>query len=384
MTSPTDRTGADRCPGALQPFSAEDGLIVRARIPGGQVTTATLSALMRLAVAHGTPRIQLTTRANLQIRGLPDPLPEIIPQRIADAGLLPSTTHERARNILAAPSGERLGRRARDLDRLLQRRPRLAQLPGRFLMLLTDSGGVGLTEPYDLAYVESGASGGLLLVGGAAGAGRVPPAGGTGRRTVLGRRADPAVALHEMLDLAERFLSERPDERTWNIRDLSPGSPLLNGFAPVTVAVGAPLLPGTRGGDLVAGVPLGLLEPRQLDALRAVSDTVTVTPWRSVLVPGGAAHAEALAAAGLVTTPDSSWARISACPGAPHCARAVSETLSLARDCAATLPASGPRLHLVGCERRCGSPRTEHVAVVGARGTEEVREALARSVPSSP
>lgn len=338
---------------------------MRARIPGGEVAISTLQALMRLAIECGTPRIQLTTRANLQIRGLDDPMPPDVAERMADIGLLPSMTHERARNIIAAPTSQLIRERARLLDRMLQARPALADLPGRFLFLLTDRTGLGLTEPYDIAYVDRGDGTGTLLADG------------------RGRPCDADSALEAALELAERFLSERADERVWNIRDRPPESPLLDTFESVSATAGAPLVPGPLNDDLVVGVPLGLLEPAQLTALESVADSVVVTPWRALLVEGGAEHAGTLAASGLITTSQSTWVRLSACPGAPHCARALSETLNLARECAAQLPVEGPRVHLVGCERRCGHPRGENVTVVGARDPADVRDAITRSVPSS-
>lgn len=355
------RDGRDRCPGALAPFSADDGLIVRARVPGGEVLVDQLAALMSIGRDLGAPRVQITTRANLQVRGLPSPLPSEVAERIADAGLLPSPSHEKARNILAAPANAVLRERARELDIRLCDRPALAELPGRFLMLLTDGTGVGLTEPYDIAYVDHEDGSGVLLVDG------------------VGRECASSDALSAILDLAEAFLLTRTDERQWNIRDLPAGSGLLEGFDPLTIERGAPLVPGARGADLVVGVPLGLINEAQLAALQAVTDRVVVTPWRSLLVPDGARQAASLAAAGLVTTPRSTWNRISACTGAPYCARAASETMQLAADCAQALPVEGPRIHLVGCERQCGHPRTEHVSVIGADDVDGVRAAVASS-----
>lgn len=353
------RDGRDRCPGALAPFAADDGLIVRARVPGGEVGITSLHALMSIGRDHGTPLVQLTTRANLQVRGLPSPLPPDVAERMAAAGLLPSLSHEKARNILAAPLSPALRARARELDVLLCGRPALADLPGRFLFLLTDESGIGLTEPYDVAYVDRGDRSGLLLAGG------------------VGRECVAADALPAMLDLAEGFLADRTDERQWNLRDLPAGSALLDGFVALDVAIGSPLRAGPVGADLVAGVPLGLIDEPQLAALGAVTDRVVVTPWRSVVVPGGAAFVSELEDAGFVVGPQSTWNRLSACTGAPHCARALSETMNLARECAASLPVGGPRVHLVGCERRCGHPRTEHVTVVGARSVDDVRAAVA-------
>lgn len=352
------REGRDRCPGALAPFSAEDGLIVRARVPGGEVMVGQLEALMAIGREHGTPRVQLTTRSNLQVRGLPDPLPSDVAERIAQAGLLPSASHEKARNILAAPFNPELRAMAHELDQRLCERPVLADLPGRFLFLLSDATGVGLTEPYDVAYVDQGEGRGLLVSCGA-------------QRACL--RAE---AIAAMLGVAEAFLAERTSERQWNIRDLPDPEELLDGFTAASLTPGDPPVPGVAGEDLVAGVPLGLIDEMQLAALSQVTAEVVVTPWRSVVVPGGAAHADQLAEAGLVVTAGSPWNRISACTGAPYCARAHSETMNLARECAQVLATHGPRIHLVGCQRTCGRPRTEHIAVVGAATVADVRAAV--------
>ena len=94
---------ADRCPGVLRPHLAADGAMVRVRIPGGQTTGATLGRLGALAAAYGSGLLQLTSRGSLQIRGLPDPVPDEFVAGVTAAGLLPSATHERVRNIVASP-----------------------------------------------------------------------------------------------------------------------------------------------------------------------------------------------------------------------------------------------------------------------------------------
>lgn len=353
MTPATTRTGADRCPGTLQPFRAEDGLIVRVRVPGGEMSVATLQTLARIAEQHGDPRLHLTSRANLQLRGLPDPLPDDVSVRIAEAGLLPSPSHERARNILAAPMSPRQRQRARDLDALLQQRPNLAGLPGRFLMLLTEGDGLGLSEPFDIAFLEQDDGHGLLLANG------------------RGRRLPVADAFDAMLDLAERFLAERADDRVWNIKDLPAGSMLLSGLDPVSVSAAPPLVPGTRDADLIVGLPLGLITGEQLSAIADVTDRVVLTPWRAVLIEDGAPRAADLERTGLITRRASTWSRLSACPGAPYCSRAATDTMDLAAEYAATMPADGPRVHLVGCDRACGRPRTEHRLVVAARSLSD-------------
>lgn len=280
MTPLTARTGADRCPGVLRPFPAEDGLIVRVRVPGGEIAIVALRELMRLAATYGVPQIQLTTRANLQLRGLPDPLPDGFVEALEAAGLLPSRTHERARNILAAPTSPAQRARARKLDARLCSRPALAQLSGRFLMLVTDGSGLGLSAPYDVAHLDTGDGDGLLLAGG------------------LGRACPAGSAYDAMLDFAEQFLAARTDDREWNVRDLPAGSPLLAGFSRTTVPTADPLVPGPVGPDLVAGVPDGLLLPRHLETLASVTASLVLTPWRSVVIEGGVGERTVLGRAG--------------------------------------------------------------------------------------
>src|SRR5688500_4113225 len=94
---------ADRCPGVLRPHGAAAGARVRVRVPCGQTTGTSLAALGRAAERHGRGLLQLSSRASLQVRGLPTPLPEAFEQDVTAAGFLPSASHERVRNVVASP-----------------------------------------------------------------------------------------------------------------------------------------------------------------------------------------------------------------------------------------------------------------------------------------
>jgi precorrin-3B synthase len=80
----------------------------------------------------------------------------------------------------------------------------------------------------------------------------------------------------------------------------------------------------------------------------------------------------ALADAGLVVDDEGAWAQLSACVGAPGCARSRVDTTALA---AALVGLDGalPRTHLSGCERRCGAPTGDHVDLVAPTLAEAVR-----------
>ena len=67
----TERTRGDLCPGVFRPWPADDGALVRLRLPGGHLSRTTLLSLVAVAEQYGDGRVHLTTRANLQLRALP-------------------------------------------------------------------------------------------------------------------------------------------------------------------------------------------------------------------------------------------------------------------------------------------------------------------------
>src|SRR5258708_23493565 len=96
-------TGADACPGILTLHPARDGHVARIRLPGGYVTGLQWAALAALACEFGDGCVDLTARGNIQLRGLPQAAAGELASRAAQAGLLPSRSHERARDNTASP-----------------------------------------------------------------------------------------------------------------------------------------------------------------------------------------------------------------------------------------------------------------------------------------
>lgn len=379
------RAARDACPGALQVHAAADGALARVRVPGGALTTDALRELAACAGELGNGVIELTSRANVQVRGLADPA--AFAARMAAAGLLPSATHERVRNIVASPLSGRSATGVLDvrplvaaLDAGLCGRPALADLPGRFLFALDDGTGdvLGLGADVTLAAHPVDHPGGnltLLLAG--------EPVGSV--------TADDAVAV--ALAAAEAFQSVRGD--AWRVAEL-PGGPAtiaahLPGAVPLArpVAVAAaeprkggvfPQVDGRVAVDVI--VPLGRLTTAQAGLLADLTPAeVRLTPWRTVVLPDLVPEAagpvtSALTGAGLVTDPASPYARLSACTGRPGCAKALADVqadaLRWAESGTPVLPAGpvlpGEPVHWAGCERRCGRPRGRVVDVVATPG----------------
>ena len=357
----------DACPGALQTHRAADGDLARIRLPGGAITARQLEAVAQAPVDFGTATLELTSRANLQIRGIHDT--GAVAALLTDAGLLPSATHERVRNIVASPlsgrSGEFCDARdlVRSLDHAVQQDPRLARLPGRFLFGIDDGRGdiSGLGADAGI-HVLDGHTAALLLAG-----------RDTGVRLPLGHVVD------ELLSVAARFLQVRGT--AWRVDELDDPTTLLGDRTP-TAEPGAtwpahsrPPVGWIEQDDgriaLGAAVPLGVLDAQVARYLAAVEAPLAVTPWRSVLLfdlDEGVADValRVLAPLGLVFDENSPWLSVSACTGSPGCERSVADVRA---DAAAAVddPVTVHR-HFVGCERACGSPADGEVLVATGDG----------------
>jgi precorrin-3B synthase len=361
----------DACPGALQVHQAADGALARVRLPGGMIEAPQLEALALAAARFGSHALELTSRGNVQVRGITDV--DALADALADAGLLPSPSHERVRNVIASPLTGRKGGNAdvrhlvRTLDAGIQASDRLAALPGRFLFAVDDGRGdvSGLGADVGLHFLDEDTA--ALLVSGV----------DTGVRTQDG--------VTTLVEVAERFADIRGS--AWRTTELDDVDPLLDGLAR-TAEPGRTWPPATRPPvgwieqddgrvALGAAVPLGVLKTRVAEYLAAVASPLVITPWRSVLVcdldEGVADTAlRVLAPLGLIFDATSPWLDVSACTGSPGCANSAADVRHDAAQAVSDGSASGHR-HFVGCERACGSPPVGEVLVATPDGYEARR-----------
>ena len=387
MSTPI-RDRSDACPGALQTHAAADGALARVRVPGGLLTAAQLRVLATAARDLGDGALELTSRGNLQLRGLAPGAEGELGDRLAAAGLLPSATHERIRNVLASTLSGRTPGGALDvtpwvaaLDAGLCADPALADLPGRYLATLDDGRGdvTGLGGDVGLVALDAGTV--ALTLAGADSGLRCAP--------------DDAVAL--VLAATRAFLAERTAQASgaWRLAELTDGPARVAARVASGGSVSRAKVRGLSrakgsssaagavaqldgGTALVAVVPLGRLEAEQADVLAGLAPAgLQVTPQRAIAVPDltdAAGAAAALSAAGLVLDPDNPWLRVTACAGRPGCAKSLADVRADAAHAVATgaLPAGGARQHWAGCGRRCGRPRGEVVDVVATPAGYEV------------
>lgn len=376
------RDRGDACPGTLRLHAADDGALARVRIPGGVLDVVQAEALADAARRLGDGDLQLTSRGNVQLRGLRDGCGAELAGLLDEAGLLPSPTHERVRNIVASPLSGLDGRGVRDvrawlsdLDAALCASGPARELSGRFLFALDDGRGDLTGLGADVA-VRAADDDALVALSS-------PDA--------VWRVAAPDAPRAALL-AAEAFLdvARESGARVWRVAELAVPARVLTraverrlsdagvGHARESAVTerADPPSPGLTGNALCAHVPLGRLTGPQWRELTGVAAgtpdaELRLTPWRGVVVPvrglDAADTADALGrltAAGLVTDADSPWPRVGACVGRPGCAKAHADVRA---DASGALPAAGRSplpLYWSGCERRCGHPRGERVDLV--------------------
>jgi precorrin-3B synthase len=304
----------------------------------------------------------------VQLRGITDV--SAVAGAIANAGLLPSTTHERVRNIVASPLSGRAGGKldlrpwVGELDAAICSEPRLAALGGRFWFSLDDGRAdvSGLGADVGIHVFEDGCQ--LLLMG-----------RDTGVRLATGD------VIETLVGVAVRFLAIRG--KAWRVNELDDIAGLLPGvalsgtaFPPVTTAPVGWINQEDGRITLGAAVPLGVLPASVAEYLAAIEAPLVVTPWRSVLVCDldqavADTALRVLAPLGLVFDENSPWLSVSACVGSPGCAHSAADVRAHAAQSLGT--DSAVHRHFVGCERACGSPLTGQVLVATGQGYRVLR-----------
>ncbi|MCX4783179.1 precorrin-3B synthase [Streptomyces sp. NBC_01264] len=385
---PVIRDRGDACPGALRLHAAADGYLARVRIPGGLLTARQATVLALAADRFGDGHLELTSRGNVQLRGLAEGCGTGLAELLDATGLLPAPGHERVRNVVATPLSGLLGSGrphvtpwVGELDRLLCASTRATALSGRFLFAVDDGrGDVAALDP-DVTLLGAPRGRALVRLGADPGAVEV----------------DAADAPRAALLAAEYFLdsADAAGTRAWRVSELPAEHALEAGefaarlgaagiTAAVVPAVAWPYAPpprpwGPGAGDpapLCVLPPLGRLTSDQWRVLVGVAAAgeddgegdgeLRITPWRSVVLPRASIRRPVdgyarLVAAGLSVAPDGPWESVTACTGQPGCAKALSDVRADARAVVeagrAEGEAVGAPVHWSGCERRCGHPR---------------------------
>lgn len=336
------------CPGAHRPMMSGDGLVVRVRPRLARLDVAQALGLCELSERFGNGTIELTNRANLQLRGVAEADHRPLLAELAALDLLDAEPGiEVRRNILVSPlycAGDLTARLAQELiDRLAE----LPVLPAKFGFAI-DTGAERLLagDSADIR-LEISPEGLILRADGAE----------------TGRLISEHDAINHLITLAQVFADTcTPEIRRMARVVASRGLPQeWQGTAPGPVA--NPLQPGKCDLGTFYGAAFGQLPARNFRALIETSraSALRVTPWRLILLEGGAA----IPAPAFVTDGTDPLRTTDACTGAPFCPQAQVETRDIARALASRVSGS---LHVSGCPKGCARMGPADVTLIGQNG----------------
>jgi precorrin-3B synthase len=357
------------CPGALRPMRSGDGLVVRIRPHGGRLSQAQACGIADMAERFGNGLIDVTNRANLQIRGVSDAGHAFLVAELVRLDLIDADRDAEAlRNIVVTPfwlKGDGTASLVTELELALAAR-RLS-LPVKFGFAVDCGAARTLADTSGDIRIERDATGGLL----------VRADGAEHGCSVV--RSDAVMAA---LALADWFIASggATNGRGRMAAHLAAGAALPVGST--GLAIPAPTMPSPRpgfftGGALV-GFAFGQLKATTLHDLARDADGLRLTPWRMIFAEG---LRDMPQGDGLVTDADDPILRVIACSGAPACQEGHAETRVLAVELAAHIPADS-RLHVSGCAKGCAHPGPAPLTLVAtADGFDLIRDGSARDVP---
>lgn len=396
------------CPGALRPMQTGDGLIVRVRPRTGALSARQALSLSEIARRYGNGLIDLTRRANLQIRGIDeDDLPAVW-SALSESGLLDANAEaEAVRNVMVSPLAGIDATELCDvrpitaaLETVLCETPSLWALPGKFGFIVDGGGLLSLDgERADIRLKAVSTPDGTRIA--------------IGIDTTLNTewlRLLPLDKAHTAaIELARAFISLTRLRGCTRIRHLDHvavavlrealaehGMP----YEAVVSNAGQDTRFGVIGADsepiaVGIGTPFGRITAHDFSRLAETAldlgvGELRLSPWRALYAPvkNDAQTSSVLAAAkelGLVTAPGDPLMSVDACPGAPACPSAWADTRSAARKIAALMPLDGVvSVHVSGCTKGCARSRPADLVLVGNQsGFAIVRHGTAAAPPSA-
>jgi ferredoxin-nitrite reductase len=397
---------------------AQDAFMVRVRIPGNVLSSAQLSALAAIASELGDGRGDVTTRGNIQIRGIePKSVVDLL-TRLADVGLSSrGAGADNVRNITASPLAgidplELIDTRplAKALQIYLNNSRDLFGLPRKFNVSFDGGGAVSaVTDTNDIGFIATqveeaeGLAAGIYFrayLAGITGHQRfaddcgllVAPSEAVAVTAAMlrvfaehGDRTDRKKArLCYVLDRigVQRFLELVQEKLAFPLRFAAPE--IGSKRSPVDkhghLGVRAQSQPGYS--SIGVAIPVGRMAARQMRGLARIAETfgdgsLRVTVWQNVIVPNVAddrlkGACAAIKALGFATDASRVLGCVVACTGNTGCRFSATDTKSqavvLAQHLDQRVKLSQPiNIHLTGCPHSCAQHYIADIGLLGAQ-----------------
>ncbi|MHC5937059.1 precorrin-3B synthase [Nostoc sp.] len=412
-------SGFATCPGLFYATPAADGILSRIRIPGGIISSQQCRAIADIAEQHGGGYVDVTNRANLQIREIRTGINAEVLKHLQDIGLgsgNPVVDH--IRNIMTSPTAgidpqELIDTRpfVQSWDDYIAAHPALSGLSAKFSVCFDGGGIIRVCDRLnDIAFAAVLVNGNVyfrlhLSVGAK---GQQPSDMGIlllpeKCLTVLAALADVYLAhsnitsqrqvrLRELLNTlgCENYLKEVEQRLPFSLlyseirKDLTPQPPSLQGKGEQSEGkyqhIG--IYPQRQQGLFYIGVvlPLGRLESKQIRGLADLaakygSGTLRLTPWQNLLLTDipqqWVADAQReIAFLQLDTSATNIKSALVACSGKKGCASSATDTkddaLGLAKYLETRITLDYPvNIHFSGCEKSCAQHSKSDITLLG-------------------
>jgi ferredoxin-nitrite reductase len=393
---------------------AKDAFMARLRIPGGVVRTYQLRELAHVAQELTSGYVQITTRANLQIRLIqPKDAPELL-RRIQSVGLhTRGAGADNIRNLTANPTAgidpvELIDVLpfVNDLSQIIINDRSFYDLPRKFNIAFDGGGLIGSVEDTNDIGVKAVKIGDEVLF-------RIALGGATGHKTFardLGVVVPPA-EINKVVVAAVRVFIERgcrTDRKKARLKHLLEKMSLEEYLAEIEKKLGKPLrrapynasqvrwadqeLPHSHIGDFPqkqrglnyvgVALPVGQITPKQMLRLAELADSygsgeIRLTVWQNLIIPNVPdgfvpTLKRALEKAGFITKQSNVASGIIACTGNRYCKFAQSDTkgqaLELTKWLEKKIALDQPvNIHLTGCPNSCAQ---HYMGDIGCLGTK--------------
>ncbi|MEG4071002.1 precorrin-3B synthase [Microcoleus sp. Pol11C2] len=415
-------TDLPTCPGLFYGSQARDGVLSRMRIPGGLLKAQQCRTIADLADQYSTGCLQVTNRANLQIREVNSEIAPEVWNRLQELGIASRRVEvDPIRNIMASPTAgidrqQLLDTRplVKAWDDYLQTHSELSELSPKFSIGLDGGESVSIQAlRNDILLAACGRSTQSEIVF------RLHLNGDTG---ILIQESQCISVLAALASTYLEYTKNRPriDGKKPRLRhllaDWGPESylervqqnlPFLWQFPSCTFpknSQDAPsekslshhrhlgIHPQRQSGFSYMGIalPLGRLESKQLRNLanlaqKVASGTLRLTPWQNLLIsdiPNSQIFEvkQQVADLGLHSSATRLDSCLVACAGSSGCASAATDTqshaLAMVRELGKKLTIDLPiNIHLSGCQKSCAQHQPIDITLVGIqieRGHETI------------
>ncbi|GEK51314.1 cobalamin biosynthesis protein CobG [Vreelandella venusta] len=347
------------CPGAWRPMATGDGLLVRVRPPLGQLSRQQVVALCEAAETFGSGLIELTSRANIQLRGVSEASwPPLMAFLVEHQLVSDDPQAERQPQLMLAPAWQE-GDDTHTIARLLKTRgSELAPMPGKIGIAIDAGKAPVLCDSAADFRIERSVDGGLIV-----------RADGYQCGTAVN---EPEAAVEQLIRLTHWFV----DSGGWDSGRMRRHTAPLPDWATADTAPASPgekLALGKHSNGMVVGLPFGRVAANTLRETVSLAGSslvkisaVQVTPWRRLLLK----DCDTLPAVdGLIRHNSDPRLAMDACPGAPYCEQASVATQPLAERLSGWVATS---VHISGCAKGCARQRPAALCLTGRDGRFDV------------